>query len=192
MQDFGRAGQIVSMSKSTYGRSQPGSARFGGCVDAHRVRLFDRTRSIGGRIDGERSASANRMELDRIESFWPWYGDDLDDKNFPQEVDRNEWRYPSRKDCYLGQETIARLDALGQVQKKLVHCELKGNNPPSAMTKIVVDGNDTGWICSFAYKSSNGPLHCPRLHHNALTFDASRELRVVGSPATIVRNSLSK
>ncbi|XZE17716.1 YgfZ/GcvT domain-containing protein [Pirellulaceae bacterium SH449] len=67
----------------------------------------------------------------RIAQFWPWYGRDFDDKNLPQEVDRNDQAISFNKGCYLGQETIARLDALGQVQKKLVRVRLFADQVPS-------------------------------------------------------------
>lgn len=66
-------------------------------------------------------------EPHRIENFWPWYGTDLDEKNFPQELDRDATAISFRKGCYLGQETVARLDALGQVQKKLVKLAIQGD-----------------------------------------------------------------
>tara|TARA_R110002049_G_scaffold72490_8_gene187600 strand:- start:7032 stop:8207 length:1176 start_codon:yes stop_codon:yes gene_type:complete len=56
----------------------------------------------------------------RIRSRFPWYGRDLDETNLPQEADRDASAISFTKGCYLGQETVARLDALGQVQKKLV------------------------------------------------------------------------
>jgi folate-binding protein YgfZ len=46
-------------------------------------------------------------EHDRISAFWPWYGVDLDERNLPQEVDRNVSAISFNKGCYLGQETIA-------------------------------------------------------------------------------------
>jgi folate-binding protein YgfZ len=46
-------------------------------------------------------------------------GIDIWDKCIPQEVDRTAQAICFTKGCYLGQETIARLDALGQIQKKL-------------------------------------------------------------------------
>lgn len=70
-------------------------------------------------------------EAMRIDQFWPWFGQDMDAKNLPQELDRNEQAISFHKGCYLGQETIARLDALGQVQKKLVRIEISGDGLPT-------------------------------------------------------------
>ena len=70
-------------------------------------------------------------EAMRIDQFWPWFGQDMDAKNLPQELDRNEQAISFNKGCYLGQETIARLDALGQVQKKLVRLEISEGSSPA-------------------------------------------------------------
>jgi folate-binding protein YgfZ len=67
----------------------------------------------------------------RIQQFWPWYGQDMDDRNLPQELDRDTKAISFQKGCYLGQETIARLDALGQVQKKLVRISVGGSQLPN-------------------------------------------------------------
>lgn len=65
----------------------------------------------------------------RVLARFPWYGIDLDESNLPQEADRNEQSISFTKGCYLGQETVARLDALGQVQKKLVMWSISGAVP---------------------------------------------------------------
>ncbi len=55
----------------------------------------------------------------RIESGWPAYGHDITDKNLPQEVNRDRQAISFTKGCYLGQETVARIDALGHVNRTL-------------------------------------------------------------------------
>jgi folate-binding protein YgfZ len=59
------------------------------------------------------------FELARIRAGWPRFGIDFDTKNLPQEVARETQTISFTKGCYLGQETVARLDALGQTQKEL-------------------------------------------------------------------------
>ena len=61
----------------------------------------------------------NEFHRQRTRAGFPWHGVDFDDSNLPQETGRDV-AISFTKGCYLGQETIARLDALGQVQKKLV------------------------------------------------------------------------
>ena len=55
----------------------------------------------------------------RVNAGFPWHGIDFDEKNLPQETCRHD-AISFTKGCYLGQETVARLDALGQVQKQLM------------------------------------------------------------------------
>ena len=76
--------------------------------------------------DAANVASIKDLEADstfaslRVASGYPWYGVDFDDSHLPQEISREPETISFTKGCYLGQETVARLDALGQVQKKLV------------------------------------------------------------------------
>jgi folate-binding protein YgfZ len=68
------------------------------------------------------------MEIARIESGTPLYGVDITVENLPQEVARDATAIHFRKGCYLGQETVARIDALGHVNKLLVQLKF----PPEA------------------------------------------------------------
>ena len=85
----------------------------------------------------------------RVRSGFPWYGIDLDETNLPQEADRDSCAVSFTKGCYLGQETVARLDALGQVQKKLVGWSIRGAVPEPG--DQVVSGEKTvGRLTSIA------------------------------------------
>ncbi|HEY6564507.1 MAG TPA: hypothetical protein VIY86_08435, partial [Pirellulaceae bacterium] len=57
------------------------------------------------------------FESIRIEAGWPKYGVDFTDQNLPQELARDGQAISFTKGCYLGQETVARLDALGHVNR---------------------------------------------------------------------------
>ncbi len=70
-------------------------------------------------IAGE-PVAAPEFHRRRVAAFFPWFGVDIDPSHLPQEADRDAKAISFNKGCYLGQETVARLDALGQVQKKLV------------------------------------------------------------------------
>lgn len=86
----------------------------------------------------------------RIKSFWPWYGVDIDERNLPQEIDIDARAISFNKGCYLGQETVARLDALGQVQKKLALVELQTDSAWRFQGPIdlVLGGKSIGIITS--------------------------------------------
>ncbi|MFG0262116.1 MAG: YgfZ/GcvT domain-containing protein [Novipirellula sp. JB048] len=70
----------------------------------------------------------------RTVAGYPWYGIDIDDSNLPQEINREDWTISFNKGCYLGQETVARLDALGQVQKQRVRVSIEGTLPAAGAT----------------------------------------------------------
>lgn len=63
----------------------------------------------------------------RIEKGVPLFGVDLDSGHFPQEADRDAEAIHFRKGCYLGQETIARIDALGHVNHYLRRLKWAGS-----------------------------------------------------------------
>ncbi len=87
----------------------------------------------------------------RVTAGYPWYGTDFDDSHLPQEVNRESETISFTKGCYLGQETIARLDALGQVQKKLVLWSIDGladDRLPAVETKLFADEKPVGRLTS--------------------------------------------
>jgi len=55
----------------------------------------------------------------RLQQGWPLKVD-IPEKTLPQEVGLNDRAISLTKGCYLGQETVARLDALGHVNRRLV------------------------------------------------------------------------
>jgi tRNA-modifying protein YgfZ len=87
--------------------------------------------SAGG-IEADESEFHRR----RIVNHFPWFGVDLDTTHLPQEADRDALAISFTKGCYLGQETVARLDALGQVQKKLVGWEITCEAIPAIGTEL--------------------------------------------------------
>jgi len=86
----------------------------------------------------------------RIENCFPWFGVDIDANHLPQEADRDEKAISFTKGCYLGQETVARLDALGQVQKKLVRWSLLCDSQPVVDTELKDGDRVVGRLTSVA------------------------------------------
>ena len=74
------------------------------------------------------AGNAHEFEDKRIRNFWPIAPHEMNERTLPQELDRNQLAISFTKGCYLGQETVARLDALGDVQKKLCLVELSGSD----------------------------------------------------------------
>lgn len=67
----------------------------------------------------------------RIINGWPVYGQDIRPDNLPQEIDRDKTAISFTKGCYLGQETVARLDALGHVNRMLMGFTLQAEGSQS-------------------------------------------------------------
>jgi folate-binding protein YgfZ len=61
----------------------------------------------------------DEFEVLRILSGQPIYGKDISEENLGQECSRTANAISFHKGCYLGQEPIARIDALGHVNQKL-------------------------------------------------------------------------
>ncbi|HBN75860.1 MAG TPA: hypothetical protein DD473_08585 [Planctomycetaceae bacterium] len=102
------------------------------------------------------------FELVRIASCLPRFGQDFSEENLAQEIDRTSQAISFTKGCYLGQEPIARIDALGHVNKLIrgFRCE----NP----------------------ESSNQP---EQLIGANLTAEESAEAKVIGGITSAAQNS---
>ena len=62
---------------------------------------------------GIEECSRDALEVIRIESAVPLFGVDATEDHLPQELQRDEKAISFEKGCYLGQETVARIDSLG-------------------------------------------------------------------------------
>lgn len=76
-------------------------------------------------------ASEEELEHWRISHRYPRFGVDSNDETLPQELQRDEKAISFEKGCYLGQETVARIDSLGHVNRLLVNVELSA--PPASL-----------------------------------------------------------
>ncbi len=93
----------------------------------------------------------------RIEAGFPRYGVDLTDANLAQEANRTEQAISFTKGCYLGQEPIARLDALGHVNKDLRRLALENGPVPAPGTPVLsTNGDIAGHITSAASSPATG------------------------------------
>jgi tRNA-modifying protein YgfZ len=99
------------------------------------------------------------VESARLEAGFPLYGQDITDDNLPQEVGRDPKAISFTKGCYLGQETVARIDALGHVNRLLVAVKWSGAEIPSAGTPLLASGKEVGRVTSAAWSPAlNAPL----------------------------------
>jgi hypothetical protein len=77
----------------------------------------------------------------RIEAAFPIYGVDFTDQNLAQEVSRTPLAISFRKGCYLGQEPIARIDALGHVNQHMRIIRLSEGPFPQPGDELVEDAH---------------------------------------------------
>lgn len=108
---------------------------------------------------GARAAGQSAFDALRIEAGFPLYGVDVTDDNLAQEVSRTAQAISFTKGCYLGQEPIARIDALGHVNQQLRGLRLTGNEVPPVGSEIFAswgDGKKIGRVTSAALSYADG------------------------------------
>lgn len=87
----------------------------------------------------------------RVEAGYPLAVQDVTDRNLPQEVGRDVQAISFTKGCYLGQETVARIDALGHVNRMLTGIACEGAQIPAPGTELVSESQNIGYVTSAAY-----------------------------------------
>ncbi|WP_261345598.1 CAF17-like 4Fe-4S cluster assembly/insertion protein YgfZ [Paludisphaera soli] len=101
--------------------------------------------------------TAEDFEALRIEAGTPVFGREVTEKNLPQEIARDDRAISFVKGCYLGQETVARLDALGHVNKILKGLRFAPGDPtPSLGAALEADGKAVGTVSSAAFSPGWG------------------------------------
>lgn len=118
----------------------------------------------------------------RIAMRIPLDGVDVDERNLPQEVDRNEQAISFTKGCYLGQEPVARIDALGRVNWLLRAIESDGP-PPQREAELLLGEKPVGRITS-SVATETGSLALAYVRREQA--EAGTELTLNGSPARVL------
>lgn len=85
----------------------------------------------------------------RLLRGWP-LANDIPEKTLPQELDLTEQTICFTKGCYLGQETVARLDALGHINRKLTVLVVEGESSISKGALVVVGDKMVAKVSSVA------------------------------------------
>ena len=106
---------------------------------------------------GVTQCAAEAVESQRVQAAFPAYGQDISTENLPQEVDRDQHAISFTKGCYLGQETVARIDALGHVNRllKSLSWDDASELPPVAMP-LQCEGKTVGQVTSVCWGSAAG------------------------------------
>jgi len=99
-------------------------------------------------IAGAMQVGSAAMELLRIASGRPRYGQDISERDLPQETEQLQ-ALNFNKGCYIGQEIVERIRSRGAVHRKFSGFEVNGTLPAPG-TKIQAGGKDVGEITSVA------------------------------------------
>ncbi len=134
--------------------------------------------------EGLPRASAAAVETVRIEERYP-YPTDMPDKTLPQELDRTARAISFTKGCYLGQETVARIDAVGHVNRTLALVATEGQTLPEIGAAVTLAGEPVGTITSACLSPLvGGAAGLTILHRRAMA--AGSDLLVGGVAARVV------
>lgn len=120
--------------------NQPGFLISGGCECLQTMR---QSLMAIGCING----TAEEFEARRIEAGFPVYGRDISEENLAQEVARTRQCISFTKGCYLGQEPIARLDAMGHTNRELRRITFaSGCHPAEGAILLATDKDDEAGV----------------------------------------------
>jgi folate-binding protein YgfZ len=126
------------------------------------------------------------LEMARIEAGFPWYGQDISEENLAPEVGRDKQAISYVKGCYLGQETIARIDALGHVNRLLTGVAFQGGDVPPRGAELFSGDKAVGQVTSAAFSPKlQAPLalaYVRRGHH-----EPGQRLTSTQGPAIVVK-----
>jgi folate-binding protein YgfZ len=110
----------------------------------------DSAKQVIDALLGSRATLADpaALELYRIALGVPRYGQDIRERDLPQETEQAR-ALNFNKGCYVGQEIVERIRSRGNVHRKFTGFLVTGP-PPSPGTKIQVQAKDVGEITSSA------------------------------------------
>jgi folate-binding protein YgfZ len=141
--------------------------------------------ALRGWLAAEGLATAHAVDVEalRIEGRYP-AARDIPPKTLPQELGRTAQAISFTKGCYLGQETVARIDALGHVNRALALVAIDGPPPPPP-AELTCDGEPAGTITSSCAAPRLGGAACLAIVHRR-GLAAGVDLRVLDRAARIV------
>jgi folate-binding protein YgfZ len=132
-------------------------------------KLIAAAKGIGGRACGWMA-----FETTRIEAGIPRFGADMDETHLPMEcIARRAVSF--NKGCYIGQEVLNRIHAIGQVAKELRGLRLADElkTLPNKGDKLFRDGKEMGYITS--------AVRSPALNSNIALGYVRREANEIGT-----------
>jgi len=120
-------------------------------------------------------ATADQLEVARVEAGLPRFGVDMDGETIPQEANLDALGAVSfNKGCYTGQEVVARIHFRGHVNRHLRW--LTAAEPlPSGAAVLDGSGKEVGTVRSSVMSPARGPLAMAMIHRKV---EPGSEVRV--------------
>lgn len=124
------------------------------------------------------------LEALRLEAALPAWGMDVTDDLFPQEARIEDRRVSFTKGCYVGQETVLRLQSRGHANRFLVPIDLGEADPPPAGSKVRAGGAEVGHVTSAGRGPTLGRTVGIALVRREVSTPGT-ELQIEGRPARV-------
>ncbi|MFQ5896404.1 MAG: aminomethyltransferase family protein, partial [Nitrospinota bacterium] len=96
------------------------------------------------------------LDVLRLEAGVPLFGVDMDERVNPMQAGLEERAISFTKGCYVGQEVVAKIKYLGQVNRGLVGLTLEGEEAPPPRSKVLGRGKEVGELTSAARSPALG------------------------------------
>jgi len=126
---------------------------------------------------------AAALDLLRIAAGIPRYGQDIRERDLPQETSQDRALHFS-KGCYVGQEIVERIRSRGAVHRKFAGFEVQGSLPaPGA--KLQAEGKDVGEITSAASLPVKGGERRVAIGYIRREFAAGQQVRAGDAQFTV-------
>jgi len=127
---------------------------------------------------------AEALELYRVALGVPRYGQDIRERDLPQETEQQR-ALNFNKGCYIGQEIVERIRSRGNVHRKFTGFKLNGT-PPAPGAKIQLQGKDIGEITSTTVIPVPGEGQAVALGYIRREFAVpGKEIQLEGATATV-------
>ena len=132
---------------------------------------------------GATPVGSSAIEIDRIARGIPRYGQDLRERDLPQETEQQR-ALNFNKGCYVGQEIVERIRSRGNVHRTLTGFRVDGPVPAPG-TKIEAAGKEAGEVTSAtALPVSGGELVVALGYIRREAIATRRDVLIAGAPAT--------
>ena len=98
------------------------------------------------------------LDVMRVEAGVPRWGVDMDENTIPNEAGLETSAINYDKGCYIGQETIARINTYGHVNRRLVQLCVGGDRVPAHGERILAGEREVGYVTSAVHSRRLGKL----------------------------------